>query len=162
VALPLLLNGMGRGPAEALAATWFPRLGLGGLERRRPGELSGGQAQRVFIRPSNRRVNVGLAIGSGRCARVGRPAPPGPWPGHLELIEQLEAAYRHRARHLPGGEAADGNLDQELLEHQAIRRSVIAAERNAVIELRDRGVINDVVLRSLERELDLEALRMEA
>ncbi len=74
------------------------------------------------------------------------------WPGHLELIEQLEAAYRHRARHLPGGEAADGNLDQELLEHQAIRRSVIAAERNAVIELRDRGVINDVVLRSIERE----------
>ena len=103
-----------------------------------------------------------MAIGSGRCARVGRPAPPGPWPGHLELIEQLEAAYRHRARHLPGGEAADGNLDQELLEHQAIRRSVIAAERNAVIELRDRGVINDVVLRSLERELDLEALRMGA
>jgi len=49
VALPLLLNGMGRGPAEALAATWFPRLGLGGLERRRPGELSGGQAQRVAV-----------------------------------------------------------------------------------------------------------------
>jgi putative ABC transport system ATP-binding protein len=49
VALPLLLNGMGRGPAEKLAATWFPRLGLEGLENRRAGEMSGGQAQRVAI-----------------------------------------------------------------------------------------------------------------
>jgi putative ABC transport system ATP-binding protein len=49
VALPLLLNGMGRGPAEKLAATWFPRLGLEGLEQRRAGEMSGGQAQRVAI-----------------------------------------------------------------------------------------------------------------
>ncbi len=49
VALPLLLNGMGRGPAERLAATWFSRLGLDGLEGRRAGEMSGGQAQRVAI-----------------------------------------------------------------------------------------------------------------
>ena len=49
VALPLLLNGVGRGPAEARAAAWFPRLGLEGLEGRRAGEMSGGQAQRVAI-----------------------------------------------------------------------------------------------------------------
>ena len=49
VALPLLLNGMGRRDAERLAATWFPRLGLDGLESRRAGEMSGGQAQRVAI-----------------------------------------------------------------------------------------------------------------
>jgi len=49
VALPLLLNGIGRGPAEQRAAAWFPRLGLEGLEGRRAGEMSGGQAQRVAI-----------------------------------------------------------------------------------------------------------------
>jgi putative ABC transport system ATP-binding protein len=49
VALPLMLNGMGRGPAERLAAPWFARLGLDGLEGRRAGEMSGGQAQRVAI-----------------------------------------------------------------------------------------------------------------
>ena len=49
VALPLLLNGMGRSQAEAVSSSWFPRLGLGGLEHRRPGELSGGQAQRVAV-----------------------------------------------------------------------------------------------------------------
>jgi putative ABC transport system ATP-binding protein len=49
VALPLLLSGMRRGPAMAAARTWFPRLGLDGLESRRSGELSGGQAQRVAL-----------------------------------------------------------------------------------------------------------------
>jgi len=49
VALPLLLNGVGRPQAERQAAAWFPRLGLDGLEGRRAGEMSGGQAQRVAI-----------------------------------------------------------------------------------------------------------------
>lgn len=49
VALPLLLDGVRRAHAEAQAADWFPRLGLGGLEARRPGDMSGGQAQRVAV-----------------------------------------------------------------------------------------------------------------
>jgi putative ABC transport system ATP-binding protein len=48
-ALPLLLNGWPRSDAMSAAAAWLDRLGLGGLEARRPGELSGGQAQRVAI-----------------------------------------------------------------------------------------------------------------
>jgi putative ABC transport system ATP-binding protein len=49
VALPLLLSGTRRGPAIAEARKWFGRLGLDGLEHRRSGELSGGQAQRVAL-----------------------------------------------------------------------------------------------------------------
>src|SRR5437762_8091545 len=49
IALPLLLGGARRGEAYARAAGWFPRLELDGLERRRTGELSGGQAQRVAV-----------------------------------------------------------------------------------------------------------------
>lgn len=49
VSLPLLLDGVSRSRSEEVAATWFPRLGLDGLERRRPGEMSGGQAQRVAV-----------------------------------------------------------------------------------------------------------------
>jgi putative ABC transport system ATP-binding protein len=49
VALPLLLNGANRHEATTAATSWFPRLGLDGLQGRLPGELSGGQAQRVAI-----------------------------------------------------------------------------------------------------------------
>ena len=49
VALPLLLAGVRRGAALREARTWFPRLELDGLEGRRSGELSGGQAQRVAL-----------------------------------------------------------------------------------------------------------------
>jgi putative ABC transport system ATP-binding protein len=49
VALPLLLSGTRRGPAMAAARDWFGTLGLDGLQGRRSGELSGGQAQRVAL-----------------------------------------------------------------------------------------------------------------
>jgi putative ABC transport system ATP-binding protein len=49
VALPLLLAGTRRAGALAQAQDWFARLGLDGLEGRRSGELSGGEAQRVAL-----------------------------------------------------------------------------------------------------------------
>jgi putative ABC transport system ATP-binding protein len=49
IALPLLLDGVRRRTAYAKAREWFARLGLDGLEGRRTGELSGGQAQRVAV-----------------------------------------------------------------------------------------------------------------
>jgi putative ABC transport system ATP-binding protein len=49
VALPLLLSGQARAKALAQARPWFERLELDGTERRRSGELSGGQAQRVAL-----------------------------------------------------------------------------------------------------------------
>jgi monovalent cation/hydrogen antiporter len=85
------------------------------------------------------------------------------WPGHRPLLDQLRAAYRHRAEHvehfdqMPGSEA-----EQELVEHRQIRRAVIDVQREAVQRLRDRGAIDDDVLRAIERELDLEEVRMEA
>jgi putative ABC transport system ATP-binding protein len=49
IALPLLLGGVRRTEALADARAWFERLDLAGLEQRRSGELSGGQAQRVAL-----------------------------------------------------------------------------------------------------------------
>ena len=93
------------------------------------------------------------------------------WPGHLPLIDTLRAQYAHRVSHLEdpaqrtdGQPVADtaSEAEQELIEHRAIRRAIIDAEREAIIDLRDSGVIGDDVLRRLERDLDLEELRMEA
>ena len=49
VALPLLLGGTRRAAAVRAAGDWLTRLGLDGLGKRRSGELSGGQAQRVAL-----------------------------------------------------------------------------------------------------------------
>jgi putative ABC transport system ATP-binding protein len=49
VALPLLLGGVRRSQALSRAQVWFERLDLPGLQHRRSGELSGGQAQRVAL-----------------------------------------------------------------------------------------------------------------
>jgi CPA1 family monovalent cation:H+ antiporter len=108
------------------------------------------------------------------------------WPGHLPLVETLRSQYGHRAEHLyekhaheidEDGQVLEVSFDgdgfedhqtrlaaaeQELLEHRQIRRAVIDAERDAVLSLRQRGDISDEAWRRVERDLDLEELRMEA
>lgn len=49
VALPLLLDGIRRGPAIATATAWLDRFDVGDLAKSRPPEMSGGQSQRVAI-----------------------------------------------------------------------------------------------------------------
>lgn len=91
------------------------------------------------------------------------------WPGHLELIETLRAQYGHRSHHAElhhdaqdeHGDADREAAEQELLEHRAIRVAVIAAEREALVALRERGGVSDEAFRRVERDLDLEELRME-
>lgn len=84
------------------------------------------------------------------------------WPGHRELTDQLRAQYEHRARHLEPRDGPRDEQERELLEHRIIRREVIDAEREALLRLRDRGGVSDEVTRRIERDLDLEELRLEA
>jgi monovalent cation/hydrogen antiporter len=93
------------------------------------------------------------------------------WPTHLPLVETLKAQYGHRASHLDelrsdavddDGNSLSQAAEQELLEHGQIRRAVIDAERQAVLELRQLGEIGDEAWRRVERDLDLEELRLEA
>jgi len=85
------------------------------------------------------------------------------WPDHKPLIDQLRGSYQHRAEHEEQLHEAPGNeAEQELVEHRQIRSDVIDAQRDALAAMRDRGAIDDDVLRNIERELDLEEIRMEA
>jgi len=93
------------------------------------------------------------------------------WPTHRPLIDTLRAQYTHQASHLgetlpAGADGAqrvdDGAAEQEAIEHRRIRRAVIDAERAAVLGLRERGEIDDESWRRVERDLDLEELRMDS
>jgi Na+/H+ antiporter len=84
------------------------------------------------------------------------------WPTHQPLLDRLESGLRDRTEHLATEDPDEtAERKQERIEHEEIQRGVIGAQRTAVLELRDRGEINDLTLRTIERELDLEELRME-
>ena len=81
---------------------------------------------------------------------------------HAELLDSLQARYSHQATHAQ--EHHDGPLgepEEELIAHRRIRRELIQAEREAVLDLHARGAISDEVRRRIERDLDLEELRAE-
>jgi len=82
------------------------------------------------------------------------------WP----LLDRLRDTYEHRSEHVERQRDATGTgeEDREIIEHREIQRTVIDAEREALLRLRADGAIDDDVLRALERELDLEERRIDA
>ena len=80
-----------------------------------------------------------------------------PWvvPEHLERVK---AGYAERLGRLAGGgEGADESDGSD--RFRRLRGQALAAERHALIELRDQEVISDEVLHRLEHEVNLEAVR---
>jgi CPA1 family monovalent cation:H+ antiporter len=81
---------------------------------------------------------------------------------HKPLLDRLESGLQDRTQHLATEDPTEtAERNQEHEEHQQIQLAVIGAQRAAVIALRDARQINDQTLRLVERELDLEELRME-
>ena len=85
------------------------------------------------------------------------------WPGHRPLLDRLRETHEHRSEHVERQRdgSRPGAEDQEIIEHREIHRTVIDSHREALLRLRADGVIDDDVLRMLERELDLEESRMD-
>jgi len=86
------------------------------------------------------------------------------WPGHQPLLARMRDTYQHRSEHVDRRRdaVATGAEDREAIEHREIQRTVINAEREALLRLRAEGAIDDDVMRTLEHELDLEERRMDA
>jgi CPA1 family monovalent cation:H+ antiporter len=80
-----------------------------------------------------------------------------------DALTQLRVHYAHKLERLT--EVMDGAGEERYDGHepiqQRLRQEVLAAERAAVIGLRDRGRIDDETLRLVERELDLEEQRLQ-
>jgi CPA1 family monovalent cation:H+ antiporter len=81
---------------------------------------------------------------------------------HEEHVADMRAHYEARqSRFLARyrGEDGDGH-EQRGQASERLEGELIAAELSAVVRLRDDGVINDEVLRRVQRDLDLERLRL--
>jgi CPA1 family monovalent cation:H+ antiporter len=81
------------------------------------------------------------------------------WP--REDLDRLRALYTQRVQRASPLELGEGSASaRSRATARRLRHEVLAAERRALIALRDRGVISDEVLHRLEGELDIEAVRM--
>ncbi len=80
-----------------------------------------------------------------------------------ETARRMRAVYDFRVRRFGArfDNDDDGALEQGSLAYQRLRREVLAAERGEIIRLRNQGLINDEIMRRIERDLDLEHERLE-
>jgi Na+/H+ antiporter len=78
-----------------------------------------------------------------------------------EVLDGARAHYQRRSERFAAASPMDVVCTDAWTEAQRqVRHALLHAERRAVIELRDRGEISDEVLHEVERELDLDAIRL--
>jgi monovalent cation/hydrogen antiporter len=80
-----------------------------------------------------------------------------------DTADRMRRLYDYRLRRFAArfDDGDDGALEEQSLSYQRLRREALDAERSAVYELRNRGVINDEVMNRVVRDLDLEDTRLE-
>jgi CPA1 family monovalent cation:H+ antiporter len=79
-----------------------------------------------------------------------------------EILHRLRVEYEDRLRQL---EACAPNGDRERLhlfssDYERLASDALRVERNTVVQLRNEGVINDEVLRRIQRDIDLAEARL--
>ena len=81
-----------------------------------------------------------------------------------DTLERMRGLYRYRKRRFA---ARAGKIDDEdgiedrSQAYQRAMRSVLEAQRGAIVDLRNRGEISNDVMHRVEREIDLEDTRLE-
>src|SRR5262249_30486186 len=80
-----------------------------------------------------------------------------------DTAERLRGAYRFRTDRFRArfDDGDDGAIEARSQDFQRLVRSLLAAERDAVSELRQTGVISNDVWIRVTRDLDLEELRLD-
>ncbi|HEY6960837.1 MAG TPA: Na+/H+ antiporter, partial [Gaiellaceae bacterium] len=80
-----------------------------------------------------------------------------------DSLERARGQYRFRGRRFRSrytGEDVDGAEDRSE-RYQRLRRELLDAERSAVVALRNDGVITEEVMLRVQRDIDLEELRLD-
>jgi CPA1 family monovalent cation:H+ antiporter len=80
-----------------------------------------------------------------------------------DTIERMRAAYNYRKRRLAAraGKIEDDGYEDRSLAYQQIVQIVLAAQRDALVELRHQGEISNETMNRVIQELDLEESRLE-
>jgi monovalent cation/hydrogen antiporter len=80
-----------------------------------------------------------------------------------ETIERMRAMYEYRKRRFAAraGKIEDDGYEDRSLAYQQMVVSVLAAEREALVRLRNEGTISNEVMNRLIRDFDLEESRLE-
>ena len=80
-----------------------------------------------------------------------------------ESAERMRRLYEFRVRRFSArfDDEDDGDIEAGSQAYQRLRAEVLSAERAEIIRLRNTGVINDEIMRRIERDLDLEHARLE-
>ena len=84
-----------------------------------------------------------------------------------DTVERMRGMYRYRVRRLnaragePGEDDDGDDYEHRSRKYQKMVRTVLDAQRAAVVQLRNQGEISNDVMHRIERELDLEDERLE-
>ena len=81
-----------------------------------------------------------------------------------DTAERLRGLYRFRRSRFAArfDDEDDGQVEERSAAYQQLLRSLLQAEREAVLALRSQGVIGDEAMRSVHRDLDLEEARLDS
>jgi monovalent cation/hydrogen antiporter len=80
-----------------------------------------------------------------------------------DTAERLRGVYGFRVRRFGErfDETADGSSEERSLSYQRLRRELLNAERDSVLELRRSGVVSDDVMNRVLRDIALEDVRLD-
>ncbi len=79
-----------------------------------------------------------------------------------DAVEAIRVHYRERGQQVRA--SVDGNANsifaERIAAYQRLERDLLATKRKTLIELRDQDIINDEVLRIIQRDIDIEETRL--
>ena len=80
-----------------------------------------------------------------------------------DTAERVRGGYRFRTSRFLArlDDGDDGSIESRSQDYQRLRRELLDAERNALVDLRRRGVISNEVWLRVGRDLDLEDQRLD-
>ena len=80
-----------------------------------------------------------------------------------DTAERVRGAYNFRTNRFQArlDDSDDGEIEERSVAYQRLRRELLDAERGAVLALRNEGRISEDVMHRVQRDLDLEELRLD-